>query len=289
MRPVTAHTRLVGLIGWPVGHSVSPLMHNAAFAALDMDWRYLPFPVPAAPAGRVVEAVLGLRALGMRGANVTVPHKQAVIPSLHVLTPAAEAIGAVNTICVQEDGTLLGDNTDARGFIADLRDHELNPEGKNALVLGAGGSARAVAFGLAEAAASRITVLNRTEARAQELVRSMSAYYPDCTWMCGPSSDPEVLQTHAVCADLIVNCTSLGMEPDIASMPWDRNVPIMPEQAVYDLVYNPEPTRLVSYASECGATAANGKGMLVWQGAFSFELWTGVPAPVEVMRQAIGD
>ena len=141
--PITGKTTMVGLIGWPTGHSVSPLMHNAAFAALGLDWRYIPLPVPTDPAPRIGEAVYGLRALGMKGANVTVPHKQAVIPFLDELSGAALAIGAVNTIIVQPDGRLLGDNTDAPGFIADLRDHGVEPQGKRVLVLGAGGSARA--------------------------------------------------------------------------------------------------------------------------------------------------
>ena len=139
--PISGKTTLVGLIGWPVSHSVSPAMHNAAFDHLGLDWRYVPLPVdPGRPDG-VGEAVRGLRALGLRGANVTVPHKQAVMAHLDRLTPAAQAIGAVNTIVVAADGALVGDNTDAPGFIADLRAHGVDPAGQRVLVLGAGGSA----------------------------------------------------------------------------------------------------------------------------------------------------
>ncbi len=148
---ITGKTAIVGLIGWPVGHSVSPPMHNAAFDALGLDWRYVPLPVDITSPAQVEHAVAGLYALGMRGANVTVPHKQNVMPFVDELTLAADAIGAVNTIVVCEDGSLLGDNTDARGFVADLHAHQVSLAGANALVLGAGGSARAVVYGLAEA------------------------------------------------------------------------------------------------------------------------------------------
>jgi len=159
---ISGKTNLVGVIGWPVSHSVSPAMHNAAFADIGLDWCYIPLPVPTEPAERIGEALHGLRALGLRGANVTVPHKQSVMPHLDWLTPAAQAIGAVNTIRVEADGQLSGDNTDARGFVADLRDHGVDPAGKRALVLGAGGSARAIVFGLAEAGCVSITILNRS-------------------------------------------------------------------------------------------------------------------------------
>ena len=169
---LSATTQLVGLIGWPVSHSVSPAMHNAAFAALGLDWAYVPLPVnPAGRAGdaAVAAAVRGLAALGLRGANVTIPHKQAVMAAVDSLTPAAAAIGAVNTLVVGEEGTLIGDNTDAPGFVADLRAHGVEPAGGHGLVLGAGGSARAIVYGLAEAGAAAITVLNRTPERAQAL------------------------------------------------------------------------------------------------------------------------
>ncbi len=171
-------TTLVGLIGWPVSHSVSPAMHNAAFAHLGLDWRYVPFPVAPEPASRVGEAVLGLRALGLRGANVTVPHKQAVMAHLDRLTPAAQAIGAVNTILLDAEGALVGDNTDAPGFVADLREHGVEVPGRRVLVLGAGGSARAVAYGLAAAGASQITLVNRSVDRALALVAALQPLFP---------------------------------------------------------------------------------------------------------------
>ncbi|RME57248.1 MAG: shikimate dehydrogenase [Caldilineae bacterium] len=279
---ITATTTLVGLLGWPVRHSVSPQMHNAAFAARRMNWRYVPLPVHPE---RVEAAVYGLRALGFRGANVTIPHKQAVMPYLDRWRPAAEAIGAVNTIIVQEDGSMVGDNTDAAGFIADLRAQGVEPAGGNALVVGAGGSARAVVYGLAEAGAARILLLNRTVERAEALAAAMRSYFPETP--IGAGAFPDDVADAAQHADLIVNCTSLGMEPYLEGLPWDEEVEFRPDQTVYDLVYNPAVTRLLQLASADGARALGGLGMLVYQGAIAWERWTQEPAPVDVMRRAV--
>jgi shikimate dehydrogenase len=257
-------------------------MHNAAFAALGMDWRYVPLPV--AP-HRVGEAVLGLRGLGFRGANVTVPHKQAVIPYLDRLTPAAEAIGAVNTICVTADDALLGDNTDAAGFIADLRANGVEPEQRRALVLGAGGSARAIVYGLAEVGCKSIAIVNRSVDRAERLAEDMSHRFPDCQFTVHPF--PEGVESASIGADLIVNCTTLGMTPLVEGLPWDEDVEFYPEQTVYDLVYSPSATRLLQIAAADGAVAIGGIGMLIHQGAIAFERWTGERPPVAVMRSAV--
>lgn len=278
---INAATALVGLLGWPVSHSISPQMHNAAFAARRMNWRYLPLPVHPE---RVAEAVHGLRALGFRGANVTVPHKQAVMPHLDRWTPAAEAIGAVNTIIIDEGGSMVGDNTDAAGFIADLRGQGVEVAGRSVLVLGAGGSARAVVYGLAEAGAERILLLNRTVARAEALAAAMRAYFPETAM--GAGSFPGDVADATQHADLIVNCTSLGMEPRVEGLPWDEEIEFRPDQTVYDLVYNPAVTRLLQLASADGAQAIGGLGMLVHQGAIAWERWTGEEAPVDVMRRA---
>ena len=284
MNMITAKTSVVGLIGWPVSHSVSPALHNAAFAHLGLDWTYLPLPVDPARPDAVNQAVLGLRALGLRGANVTVPHKQAVIPVLDRLTPAAQAIGAVNTIVVESDGALLGDNTDAPGFIADLRDHGVNPGGMTVLVLGAGGSARAVVYGLADAGAQTIYIANRTVERASDLAAAIAARGPGCQIQAiGLDALPE----HAGGADLIVNCTALGMTPQVETSPWPEGLRFRRNQVVYDLVYNPRQTRLLQQATADGARAIGGIGMLVWQGALAFQRWTGAVAPVAVMRQAV--
>ncbi len=297
-------------------------MHNAAFAALGLDWAYVPLPVPPE---RVGEAVRGLAALGFAGANITVPHKQAVIPFLDELTPIARAVGAVNTLVVRPDGSLLGDNTDGAGFMADLWAHGVRVCGSmgvseykpsalphshtptRALVLGAGGAARAVVYALAEAGA-RVAVANRTQDRAQALCQALgaaleataetqsaqrdseclsdlrvSAVRPSSRLSAHPF--PDALPELAAEAELIVNTTSLGLhEGD--PLPWDAALPFRPGQVVYDLIYN-RPTALLALARSQGATAIDGLGMLAHQGARAFELWTGVAAPAEVMLEAI--
>jgi shikimate dehydrogenase len=285
MLSIFGKTNIVGLIGWPVSHSVSPPMHNAAFAALGLDWCYVPLPVPTEPAERVGEAVRGLRALGLRGANVTVPHKQAVMPYLDWLTPAAQAIGAVNTIRVEADGALSGDNTDAPGFVADLREHGVDPIGKNVIVLGAGGSARAIVYGLAASGVLDILIVNRTLDKAESLAMQMQGLFPNCHIAAHALSNE--LAEVADPTDLVVNTTSLGMTPHTDGLPWPASVSFSTNQAVYDLVYNPPQTRLLQKANMDGAKAIGGLGMLIWQGAIAFERWTGVAAPVAVMQRAV--
>ncbi len=281
---ITGSTTLVGLIGWPVSHSISPIMHNAAFDYLGLDWRYVPTPVAVKTPAAMQQALAGLAALGLRGANVTVPHKQAVIPYVERLLPAAQAIGAVNTLVVEPNGGLTADNTDAAGFISDLREHGVEPEGQHVLVLGAGGSARAVVYGLAQAKAERIIVLNRTLETAQSVVAALQPLAPACRMSA--FALPDDLPKLASYADLIVNCTSLGMTPHVDTMPWLEDVSFRSGQVVYDLVYNPAQTRLLRQAAQDGARTIGGLGMLVWQGALAFERWTGRPAPVDVMRAA---
>lgn len=273
--------RRIGLIGWPVGHSLSPAMQNAAFAALGMDWEYILLPVPP---GEVGAAVRRLAARGFRGANVTVPHKEAVMPYLSHVTEAARAIGAVNTIVVEEDGTLLGENTDWTGFLAALREAGFEPEGRRALILGAGGAARAVAYALARSGAHAV-VLNRTLERAEALVRDLGPATPRGLLEAGPL-EPTALIREARRADLLVNATSVGMWPRADESPWPDGLPIPAHLVVMDLVYRPLETKLLRQAREAGARTVDGLGMLVHQGARAFECWTGRPAPVEVMRAA---
>lgn len=275
---------LTGLIGWPVSHSKSPAMHNAAFRASGLDGYYALLPVHP---DRVGEAVAGLRALGFRGANVTVPHKQAVMPFLNELTSEARAIGAVNTIIVKEDGTLVGANTDAFGFLRDLEALGApldDLKASAALVLGAGGSARAVAYALAERDIPTRVLARRPE-QAQALVSSLAPHLPDANPLSAHAW-PELADL-APSARLIVNCTPVGMVPRINASPWPDDLPFLPKQMVYDLVYNPRHTRLMAQAEAAGALAHNGLGMLVRQGARAWELWTGQPAPIAVMRAAV--
>ena len=275
-----ATTAVVGLISWPMRHSGSPALHNAAFAALGLNWAYVPLPV--APE-RVGEALRGLRALGLRGANVTVPHKQAVMPFLDSLSDAARTIGAVNTIVVEDDGRLVGDNTDARGFAADLAAHGVEAAGRTVAVVGAGGAARAVLYALLHGGAAQVTVLNRNLERAAALIAQFAADTHNSTLVA--CAFPDGIRAAAT-ADLVINCTSLGMSPNIEGLPWDAGVQLWPGQVVYDLVYNPSQTRLRQWATAQGAQAVGGLGMLVWQGALAFQLWTDEEAPVAVMRAA---
>lgn len=283
---ISGKTQLVGLIGYPVSHSVSPPMHNAAFAKLGLDWCYVPLPVPVDPPERIGESVAGIRALGMMGANVTVPHKQSVMPHLDHVTQAARAIGAVNTISVGADGALTGDNTDAPGFVRDICDYGVELAGKRVLLLGAGGSARAVAYGLAEAGCVAVTILNRTVDRAARIVDDMQPFFAGCKFAHGAM--PDDIGQVAAQSDIIVNSTSLGMSPNVDGLPWDEAIKFRTDQVVYDLIYNPAQTRLLAQAAADGARTINGLGMLVWQGAIAFEIWTGEKAPVDVMKEAIG-
>lgn len=277
---VNGKTQLIGLIGWPVSHSFSPAMHNAALAALGLNWVYVPLPVPPT---RVGNAVRGLPALGFRGVNITVPHKQAVMPFLDEISPAAMAIGAVNTILVeQENGRLIGSNTDWRGFLADLAALEVEPGGRDCLVLGAGGSARGVVYGLKQAG-GRVTVLARRVEQAQRLVTDLGD---------GSVLDIQPLeQLSKVAAEvdtpLIVNTTPLGMSPLVEESAWPDEVPIPAGSFVYDLVYNPPVTRLMRQATNAGCRTSNGLGMLLRQGAASFTLWTAMEPNLDVMKQAL--
>ncbi len=276
---IDGRTRLVGLIGWPVAHSGSPAMHNAAFRALKLNWSYVPLPVrPEALAA----AVAGLAALGFRGANVTVPHKEAVIPLLDSLSPEAARINAVNTIVVEDDGRLVGHNTDAAGFIAALRQGGFSPEGGSAIVVGAGGAARAAVHGLLAAGAARVLILNRSLDRAERLVSDLEA---DARVQALPFI-PEALIESARDADLLVNATPVGLWPKTDASIWPKGVPVPARLTVFDLVYNPVETLLLRQAREGGARAIPGLGMLVSQGAAAFRLWTGIEPPVEAMRAA---
>lgn len=291
---IDGHTRLVGLIGWPVAHSLSPRMHNAAFAALKLNYVYLPLPVSPE---RVGHAVQGLAALGFAGANVTIPHKTAVLPFVEHFSPVAAGLGAANTLVVRPDGTLFADNTDVAGFLADLRAHRVDPGAGSAsapfraLVIGAGGAARAIVYALAEAGAE-VQVANRTLANALELCQTIGAVLPRASLSAHPF--PQGLRELAGGANLIVNATSLGLHGARDPLPWDRAVPFRQGQAVYDLVYSRSTeagpageTPFLSLAAQAGAITMSGLGMLVQQGARSFELWTGQRAAVEVMYTAI--
>jgi shikimate dehydrogenase len=276
---ITGDTTLVGVIGWPVKHSLSPAMHNAAFAESGLDWVYVPLPVYPDHVG---EAVRGVRALGFAGANVTVPHKQAVLAHLDEVSRAAQVIGAVNTIVVR-DGALHGDNTDATGFIASLRETGFDPAGTYCALLGAGGAARAVAHALADAGALQVCIYNRNFSRARDLCRDMAKFHSDVRFEPASLNDVAGIGDDI---DLVVNTTSVGMWPHTEASPWPHELRLPAQITVCDLVYNPRDTLFLTQARAVGAETVDGLGMLVYQGAAAFEIWTGRPAPVGMMRKA---
>lgn len=285
-------TRLVGLIGWPVAHSLSPAMHNAAAQALGLDLVYVPLPV--AP-GAVGEAVRGLAALGFLGANVTVPHKQAVLPYLDERDAAAQAIGAVNTIQVvrgQGNGphgpvTLQGTNTDASGLITDLHLQGVILDSRDSLVLGAGGAARAAAYGLAREGC-RVHIFARREEQAAQTAAQVGAHLPAASvYAHGWDELPAVAS--AIEAPLVVNATPLGMAPYGDASPWPAGLPFPAGSFVYDMVYSPPETALLRQARAAGCAGSNGLGMLLHQGALAFQLWTGIEPDAGVMRRALAE
>lgn len=281
MAPITGKTRLTGIIGWPIAHSLSPVMHNAAFAALGLDWSFVPFAVPPE---RLAEAVRGLSALGVAGFNVTIPHKVAIMPLLDRISPEAELIGAVNVVD-NRDGVMTGYNTDGIGLLAALKEgFGFEPAGKSVLVLGAGGAARAAAAALGSAGASRIALANRSLESAAGLARALKARLP------GTAFDVQELAALAERAfledfDLIVNTTSVGMAGD--AFPGLSLAGLKPGLAVYDMVYAPPVTPLMKEAEACGVPSANGLGMLVAQGEAAFAIWTGSTPPRGCMAQAL--
>lgn len=277
---IDAETRLVGLFGWPIEHSVSPPMQNAAFAALDMNWCYLPFKVRPAD---LESALRGLTALGIQGVNVTVPHKQRTLAFMHHLTPAARAIGAVNTVAIR-DGHLLGHNTDAEGFLRAVRDAGLDPKDSRALLIGAGGAARAVAYALLNVGCE-VCILNRTPERAEALAEELGEAMGEAPAQAGTLSSA-ALERELPGRDLVVNATSLGMWPDVDASPLPNDVDLPGAALYFDLVYNPQSTLFMQQGSLARGSVANGLRMLVHQGAASFEVWTGEKPPVSVMYQA---
>jgi shikimate dehydrogenase len=274
-------TLQAGIFGYPLGHSISPAFQQAAFDHLGIDATYEAWETPPDKLG---DAVSLLRADTHLGANVTVPHKQAVHQYLDAIAPLAESIGAVNTI-VKEGDRLVGHNTDAHGFIQSLKSEaEFDPGGKNIVLIGSGGAARAAVYGLAQEGIASLVIANRTIANAVSLSDEISETLSD-TYAVELESD--TLKTHCSEADLIVNTTSIGMlhGPGDGQSPITENL-IPSGCLVYDIVYNPEDTPLLKAARHAGAKTLGGLPMLVYQGAAAFELWTGQQAPIEVMFKA---
>lgn len=275
------------MITGPDKPSTSPVFQQAAIDALGLDLRYERWPTP--PEG-LATRVTGLRSPVVLGANVTIPHKEAVMPLLDALDDLVQKIGAVNTV-LNDGGRLKGYNTDAEGFLRALRDDAgFSPRGSQAVVAGAGGAARAVVVALAEAGAASVTIVNRTPERAERLLADVRPLSGDTALAALPAGD-ESWAKAASAADLLINCTSLGSAGAERETPVPADV-IRPDMLVFDLVYRPAETRLLREARARGARTLGGLPMLIYQGAASFKIWTGRDAPVGVMfdaaRKALG-
>lgn len=280
-RNLTGKTKLCGLIGDPVEHTMSPAMHNVAFAKMGLDFVYVPFRVKPED---LTQAVAGMKALNIRGLNVTIPHKVAIISLLDELDPLAEKIGAVNTV-VNDSGILQGFNTDAIGFLEALMQRGAEPKGKKVVVLGAGGAGRAASFVLAERGA-QLLILNRRQELgwAEELAEQLTqAFGKEVRAM--ELTDGNLAQALEG-AYILVNATSVGMTPNTDETPVGADL-LKPSLVVFDVVYNPVKTKLMRQAEQIGAQTVSGLEMLVWQGALAFELWTGAKPPVELMRKEV--
>ncbi len=282
-------TRLLGIIGYPLGHSLSPVFQQAALDALRLDVRYERWETPPET---LVERLRSLRQPDVLGANVTVPHKEAVIPLLDSVDEWARTVGAVNTI-VNRSGSLTGYNTDSHGFLQGLAEAAFDARGVNVLLLGAGGAARGVALALAREGVASIAIANRTVERAQALAETVARHGPRVVAL---PLDGATLREAALRSQLIVNTTTLGMLHSAGGSASPRSEPgasplpaawISASALVYDLVYNPLETPLLREAKRAGARTQGGLAMLLHQGVAAFRLWTGRDAPVDVMRGAL--
>lgn len=275
-------TQLLGVIGYPVEHSLSPVMHNAAIAHLGEDYVYLPLPI--APQD-LSTALAGFAAIGVKGFSVTIPHKQAIIPLLSEVSTVAQSVGAVNTVWCKPDGW-GGTNTDVVGFIAPLQAYEVDWNSKKVVILGNGGAARAVVAGCAQLGLGEIHVVGRN---AEKLAQFQAS------WLNSPMAVSlkihlwEELSTLIAETDLLVNTTPVGMYPNSDRSPIDERVmdQLRAGTIVYDLIYRPSPTQFLKFAQLRGAIAIDGLEMLVQQGAVALELWLKQPVPVDIMRDAL--
>lgn len=267
---ISGRTKITGLFGYPVEHTLSPAMHNAAFKSLGLDYCYVPFSVHP---DYLEDAVKAIRALNLCGVNVTVPHKEKVIPLLDEINEEASFIGAVNTI-VNLYGRLIGYNTDGRGFIQSLLERGISFESKNVLIVGAGGASRAISYYLSQKSKT-LYLYDIDKEKLEKLVNDLKNIRNNI------SSVEDIVRLERF--HIIINATPLGWKKEDL-LPFDISR-LMPNQIICDLIYRK--TQLLKNASKKGCVTLNGLGMLLWQGAFAFELWTGKKPPVEIMRKAL--
>jgi len=276
---ISGKTKVCGLIGDPVEHTLSPAMQNAAFNDLKLDFIYVAFRVKI---GELGNAMVGMRSLGIHGLNVTMPHKNVVINHIDEIDPAAKFIGAVNTIR-NDDGKLIGFNTDGVGAIKALKENGVNLNGKKLLLLGAGGAAKAIAFHAAQEV-EELRILNRTAEKAKRLAEVLRRKFNKR--IEGNPLSADLIKEELKDSDILIHATSVGMHPHIDQSLVDPKW-LRPDLCVMDIVYDPVETRLSKDAKSIGAKVISGIEMLVYQGADSFEVWTNHPAPIEVMKQAV--
>lgn len=275
---IDSNTKIYGLFGYPVRHSLSPVMHNAAFKELGINAVYICFEIKPED---LKEAVRALKTLRICGINVTVPHKVEIMNLLDELDGEAELTGSVNTVKNLE-GRLKGFNTDGVGFIKSLKeDLGVNPKGKSFFIFGAGGAGRAVGFSLAKEKARAIQFYDAVKMRAEKLAERIKRIFPDCNTAFIPEISPSAFEG----IDVVVNATPQGMKEE-DSLLFDLNL-VSKKTKIFDLIYNPKETRLVREAKKRDLEAVNGLGMLLYQGAESFKIWTQKNAPLEVMRKAL--
>lgn len=279
---ITGKTKLIGLLGYPISHSLSPAMHNAGFARLCLDYAYLTFDTKE---DNLADVITAMRVLNVRGFNVTMPNKKSVLPLLDEVTPEAQMIGSVNTV-LHENGRLIGYNTDGKGYVHALLEKGVFVKGQRIIMVGAGGAARSVAIQLAVDGAAEIVILNRTLDKAVDICNIIQKNLPACKAQA-LALDKSVLKEKLDGADILINCTGLGMHPNE-----DKSIVTDPGMLhrgliVSDLVYKPSKTKLLQVAEEAGCKAINGLGMMIWQGAEAFKIWTGVDLPVDYIKSEI--
>jgi shikimate dehydrogenase len=282
MQKITGTTKLLGVIGDPIEHSLSPVMHNAAIASLGVDYVYLPLPVKPAD---LENAIAGFKAIGLVGFSITIPHKQAIIPLLTEVSDIAQSVGAVNTVWSTDRGW-SGTNTDVEGFIAPLQADNRDWSQTTSVILGYGGAARAVVVGCVQLGCKEIHVVGRNVQKLSQFQHSWENAPLPITLNVHPWEQlPELLSQ----ADLVVNTTPVGMYPHVDQSPIDTAVmELLPKNAIaYDLIYTPNPTLFLQQAKKQGAITIDGLEMLVQQGAAALKIWLGHPPPVDIMRQSL--
>ena len=275
---ISGKTKVCAIIGDPVEHSLSPIIHNAAFKELGLNLVYVAFTVTTR---ELQTAILGAKSLGLWGLNVTMPHKNAVMNYLDEVDSTAKSIGAVNTV-LNNNGRLIGYNTDGNGTMIALQENGVYLKEKKLVLIGAGGAAKAIAYQAAQDV-EELVILNRTPEKAKKLAEMLQKSFGKK--VKGVALSSEVLEEELETTDILVNATSVGMDPDVNSSPVPSSL-LRRDLCVMDIVYNPLETRLAADAKSVGAKVVSGIEMLIYQGAVAFEIWTNCPAPTEVMRKA---